>query len=114
MGMWLFTTDGFFSAVSDRADEGVIVVRSRVREDAVRLVNAVAVGNVIETRDGDYRFRVRLPRAAWAAYVAGVVAAIDYPNFKAAVASRQGPERAHTYADVWSVMRELQAGTDRQ
>jgi hypothetical protein len=111
--MWLFTTDGFFSAVSGHDDEGTIV-RSRVREDAVRLVNAVGVGKVIETRECDYRFRVRLPRAAWASYVAGAVAAIDYPNFKAAVAATQGTERAHTYADVWSVMYALQVRADRQ
>jgi hypothetical protein len=76
-GMWLFTTEGFFSAVSDRNDEGTIIVRSRVRDDAARLVNAVGVGRVIETRDSDYRFRVGLPRAAWVAYVAAAAEAID-------------------------------------
>ena len=107
--MWLFTTDGFFSAVSDRNDEGTIIVRSRVRDDAARLVNAVGVGRVTETRDSDYRFRVELPRAAWVAYVAAAAEAIDYPHFKAAVAVRQGASRAHAYADVWAVLRELQA-----
>jgi hypothetical protein len=112
--MWLFTTDGFFSAVNDRNDEGTIIVRSRVRGDAARLVAAVGVGNVIETRDSDYRFRVRLPRPAWVAYVAAAAEAIDYSNFKAAVAVRQGAGRAHAYADVWAVMLGLQATEERR
>jgi hypothetical protein len=112
--MWLFTTDGFFSAVNDRNDEGTIIVRSRVRDDAARLVDAVGVGRIIETRDSDYRFRVRLPRAAWVAYVAAAAEAIDYSNFKAAVAVRQGASRAHAYADVWAVLRRLQATEERR
>jgi hypothetical protein len=33
-------------------------VRSRVREDAVRLTDVLALGEVLETPDRDYRFRV--------------------------------------------------------
>lgn len=106
--MWLFTTDGFFSAVAHRDDPGTVIVRSRVRDDAERLVDSVGLGDVIETPDRDYRFRVHLPRGRWARYVATAAEAIDYPNFKAAVAARQGADRAHAYADVWSVMFALQ------
>lgn len=106
--MWLFTTQGFFSAVAHRDDPRTILVRARVRDDARRLVEAVGEGEVIETPDADYRFRVALPLQDWAAYVAAAANAIDYPNFKDAVARRQGPERAHAYGDVWSVMLRLQ------
>ena len=112
--MWLFTTDGFFSAVSDRDDDRTIIVRSRVHDDAARLVNATGVGRVIETHDSDYRFRVRLPRAAWVAYVTAAAEAIDYSNFKATVAVRQGASRSHVYADVWAVMRTLKAAEERR
>jgi hypothetical protein len=48
------------------------------------------------------------PRVAWSSYVEAAAVGIDYPNFKSAIAARQGPERAHLYADVWTVMYELQ------
>jgi hypothetical protein len=106
--MWLFTTDGFFSAVAHRTDAGTVIVRSRVANDARRLVEAAGAGDVIETSDSDYRFRVHLPRQTWATYVAAAAAAIDYHNFKDAVAARAGADRAHTYGQVWSVMQGLQ------
>lgn len=106
--MWLFTTDGFFSAVAHRDNPGTILVRSRVREDAQSLVASVGQGEVIETPDGDYRYRVLLPRNTWSAHLAAAGDAIDYPNFKNAVATRQGADRARAYADVWSVMFQLQ------
>ena len=106
--MWLFTTDGFFSAVAHRDDPDTVLVRSRVREDALRLQAAVSQGEVTETPDADYRYRVLLPRETWSAYLAAAGDTIDYPNFKNAVAARQGADRARVYAHVWSVMFELQ------
>ena len=106
--MWLFTTDGFFSAVAHRDDPETILVRARVREDALRLQEAIGQGEVTETPDADYRYRVLLPRETWSAYLAAAGDTIDYPNFKNAVAARQGADRARVYAGVWSVMFELQ------
>lgn len=108
-GVWLFTTIGFFSAVADRDDPHGVVVRARVRDDAQALADVVG-GEVVETSHTDYRFRVRMPRGEWEAFVLRQAAAIDYDNFKAAVADRQGADRAHVYADVWAVVRELQRG----
>lgn len=106
--MWLFTTDGFFSAVADRDHPGHVVVRTRVREDGERLLAALGAGELLETQEADYRFRVRATREAWVGYVASAAEDIDYDNFKAAVAVRNGAGRARTYGDVWAVMRDLQ------
>lgn len=106
--MWLFTTDGFYSAVAHHDDPHTVVVRSRVREDSERLAKVLGVGEVLETPAQDYRFRVLLPRAAWASYVESAALNLDYPNFKAAVAARQGSKRAHSYGEVWSLMYGLQ------
>jgi hypothetical protein len=106
--MWLFTTEGFYSAVADSDAPDTIVVRARAREDTVRLVEAIGHGEVRETPHTDYRFRVHLPRATWAAYVASAADGIDYPNFKAAVAARQGTDRADAYRAVWAVMFAFQ------
>lgn len=101
------TTDGFFSAVENRDNKDEVVVRTRVREDAERLAQAVK-GTVLETPKADYRFRVSVPKSDWAAYVEKVSLAIDYDNFKNAVYDRQGHIRAHIYGDVWAMLYELQ------
>lgn len=106
-GMWLMTTDGFFSAVQDRNDQSFLLVRTRVRTDADQLAEAID-GAVLETPDADYRFRVRVTKDVWARYVAGLAVAIDYDNFKNAVAARQGTARARVYGEVWSVLLDLQ------
>ena len=49
-----------------------------------------------------------MPAAVFAAYLAAQGEAIDYPNFKDAVAARQGYDRAHRYAGVWRTMHDLQ------
>ena len=108
--MWLMTTEGFFSAVADRNDDDFVLVRSRAQADSERLAAALGGADVIETPDADYRWRVRLLRETWAAFVAQQAGAIDYDNFKNAVAERQGPERAHVYGGVWSVLHRLQTG----
>lgn len=105
--MWLMTTNGFFSAVEDREDCDAVFVRARVREDAEHMAAAVG-GEVIETPAADYRFRVRVAKTEWVAYIAGCASAIDYDNFKNAVAARQGPARASVYGEVWATLLRLQ------
>lgn len=105
--MWLMTTDGFFSAVEDRDDAGSVFVRARVRGDLDHLAETLGA-EVLETPAADYPFRVRVPKAAWARYVADRAERIDYDNFKDAVAARQGHDRAEVYMGVWSALRRLQ------
>ena len=40
--------------------------------------------------------------------LAQMASEVDYPNFKAAVAQRQGAERACYYTEVWQVLRRIQ------
>lgn len=109
--MWLMTTEGFFSAVADRDDDDFVLVRSRARVDSDRLAAAVDGAEVLETPHADYRWRVRIRRASWRSYVAAQALAIDYDNFKNAVAKRQGVERAHVYGEVWGALLQLQSQT---
>lgn len=105
--MWVFTTDGFFSAVQKPGDPNVLTVRSRTREDAEDLAERFGL-TVQHTPDGDYAYRVVVPRAKFAEYVAEAARGIDYSNFKDAVAERQGHDRARIYADVWAAVLRLQ------
>jgi len=109
--MWLFTPSGFFSIVTDQQRPGHALVRTRVREDLEAFCARTGAPPPLETPERDYRFRTSVPFPVLAAELARQAAAIDYPNFKDAVAARQGYERARRYGRVWSVMHELQETT---
>ena len=107
--MWLFTTDGFYSAVTHREAPDTRR-RSRPRSGGRRCGSSrpSARARWSRRRTATTGFRVCLPRATWAAYVAAAAEAIDYPNFKAAIAERQGADRAHVYGAVWAAMFAFQ------
>ncbi len=106
--MWLFTTSGFLSIVADPDHPGEVLVRARVREDIEQFCTAAGAPAPAQTPNRDYRWRTRVTAEVFAAYLAAEGEAIDYPNFKSAVAERQGADRAHRYADVWRAMFDLQ------
>jgi hypothetical protein len=106
--MWLFTPSGFLSIVADLDRPGHALVRSRVREDLEAFCVRTGAPALRETPDRDYRFRTSVPLAIVAKDLAAQAEGIDYPNFKSAVAERQGHDRAHRYGRIWSVMYDLQ------
>jgi hypothetical protein len=107
--MWIFTTLGFFSTVAHPEHADAVIVRARVRADIEALrAHVLPDLEITETRHRDYRFRATVSRDEWAHAVEQLALEIDYPNFKVAVAARQGTDRAHAYGRVWSVMWELQ------
>ena len=106
--MWIFTPRGFFSVVAHRDDPELVLVRARAHEDLRKLIGVLGQIEILETPDGDYRWRTIVTRQAWTGALVLLAAEIDYPNFKDEVAHRQGYERAGLYGEVWSVLRRLQ------
>jgi len=111
--MWLITTTGFYSVVEKPWDRptGTLTVRARARADleSLRATSLPELGEVKEDSGADYRYRAQAPRAAVARAIQAQVAGINYDNFKAAVARRQGRERAAVYHDVWQALYEIQS-----
>ncbi|MFM1885171.1 MAG: hypothetical protein RL026_328 [Pseudomonadota bacterium] len=110
--MWLLTPTGFFSIVCKPGDaaDGMLTVRARVRSDLEQLKAGFLpeLGEILESRNTDYRFRARAPRDAVAVAMVRLVQQLDYSNFKDEVARRQGTTRAHRYHKVWDVLYGLQ------
>jgi len=110
--MWLFTVDGYFSAVQVRDNPERIMVRARVREDLERLVvklpevAGMSAREIVFTPSADYAFRLFIDRSHWAAYVASAAWQIDYTNFKARAAVGAGRSRA--YHACWAVLSRWQ------
>jgi hypothetical protein len=111
--MWLFTTDGFFSAVEHKDDASVIVVRARVREDLERLIARLPLTSqayapkIVTLPWADYAHRIALPRHLWAAYVGEAIADLHYTNFKQA-ALTPGTARAQAYHLIWHRLAQWQ------
>lgn len=106
--MWVTTTRGFFSVVAHHDLPDMVLVRARVREDLEALGELVGSLEIEHTPQRDYALRAVVPRERWLAGLALLAAEIDYPNFKSAVAERQGHGRAAVYARVWFALTELQ------
>jgi len=96
-------------------DQKCVMVRARVRAHLealqARFPELLGSCEIREFPGADYAWRIFVPKSVWAEVVRCLVEDIDYDNFKAATARRQGPEgRAYVEAlhVVWSTMLGLQ------
>lgn len=114
--MWLFTDDGFFSAVKETRGKhkGEIALRARSIEDLRRWVAKHDGCSKIHTSQAgehrDYGYRIWMTPEAFGVALAATGTAVDYPNFKSRVMKTLGAKREHMLHDVWSVMAKLQPG----
>jgi hypothetical protein len=110
--MWVFTDGGFYSAVQHWDNPDMLVVRSRTEADARYLADWMAsqgaTVTVHHTPKADYGWRVMVSKTSFAMFLVDKAESIDYPNFKSAVAERQGHDRAMVYGGVWETLLALQ------
>ncbi len=110
--MWIVTSFGFFSVVQKPQDAaaGVLTVRARVRRDLeeLRARYLPELGDVVESRGTDYRYRGRAPRAAVAEALRRATLDVRYDNFKDEVDAAQGSARHEAYLGVWGDLLALQ------
>jgi hypothetical protein len=110
--MWVFTLDGFFSAVAHTEDSAMLLIRARDEGDIKRLRDALldydTVPDIEHTPNADYAWRMVVPREVFGVYLQDTANELVYPNFKQAVHDRYGYARAHLYGRVWLTMLGLQ------
>jgi hypothetical protein len=101
--MWIVTNKSFLSAVQDRLDPNIFVVRARIRGDLETFFGDGI--KVIETEDSDYRFRVFVNKSVFKLKMMEHINSIDYTNFKDSVETK---ERKTWYMQIWYVMYRVQ------
>ena len=108
--MWLLIPEGFYSVIRKHGDDR-LCVRARVRDDLDRLRDRYLpdLTETVETPGSDYRYRAWINPEQFAAGLAAVGRAIDYPNFKNE-AARVDHGRADAYHQVWEALGRLQPG----
>ena len=109
--MWLLTSIGFFSVVCKPEDceRRTLTVRARIRCDLETLRDRYlpSLDEIQESELSDYRYRAVVLRADFARALGRLALELDYPNFKAEVARRQGLDRAALYEEVWRMLAVL-------
>lgn len=112
--MWIFTLDGFFSAVQDKDDPDRIMVRSRKKGDLVNMLARLEMQDIdiLDWIGADYAYRVFIPRLEWRRYLETMSDGLDYTNFKAAAVDYKDHSRSAVYYDVWRRLYEWQEKGD--
>jgi ADP-ribose pyrophosphatase YjhB (NUDIX family) len=109
--MWIMTTIGFFSIVQKPEDkyDDTLTIRSWVKSDLIALRDQYLhnLGPIVVHSGTDYQYRARAPRTDVSAALEKLTQAIDYDNFKNAVAIHQDYSRASLYGKVWSILYNL-------
>lgn len=105
--MWLFTDNGFVSAIRFDNSKPEITVRARDKKSLNELIERT--GKEIVTLSGtDYPYRLIIDEIEWSDYVAEKAMTIDYRNFKNRVYQTRGADFAHLLSEVWGVMLEAE------
>ena len=112
--MWLFNSDGFFSAVQDdycKSDE--LLIRARCKHDlcrlAVKLDDYCDESKILEIEHADYRYRMKVKKVAWSQYLVDYALNLDYSNVKDNIIPKEDFERKDAYYRVWEAMYRWQS-----
>jgi len=112
--IWIFTREGFFSAVQDRNNKNRLCVRTRRRGDLERLAKAMRCRLSIKANVGtDYQFRASVNRKQFERYVEQSVRDITYiTGVKDQIDCGESDRHSALYR-VWDAMMSLQEGSSR-
>lgn len=114
--MWIFTRDGFYSAVhDDYCAPGELMIRARVKEDLERFIGKTGVpASIITLPQADYRYRVKIKKEVWVKYCTQEADNIDYSNVKGTIAPHSDQDRANAYYGCWNHLYTFQQVTSAE
>ena len=104
--MWVFTKNGFVSAVRKDEHPEVLTIRARDRISLEDLA-AIAEVEIGKSTSGDYPNRVFVAPKVFADWLFAEAMAIDYNNYKNEVARTRGYDFAGPLSDVWLAMHDV-------
>jgi len=104
--MWVFTQDGFISAVDNNQMPGKLTVRARDRK-SLELLSDVTGSAIIELPNRDYEYRVYVTRDDFASFLVSHVDHLDYSNFKNRIWDTRGEVYHDACSDVWGAMLQV-------
>ena len=112
--MWIFSKDGFFSAVFDKyCNSGELMIRSRCKDDLSRLSKKLYgysdESYILEMEHTDYRYRMKILKHEWADYLINCAYDINYENVKEHIVPAGDNLRKDAYFQVWTALYRWQS-----
>lgn len=104
--MWVFTQDGFISAVDNNQMPGKLTVRARDRK-SLELLSDITGSPIVELPNRDYEYRVFVTRDDFASFLVSHVDHLDYGNFKNRIWDTRGEVYHDACSDVWGAMLQV-------
>jgi hypothetical protein len=104
--MWIFTEDGFISAVDNGMEPGKLAVRARDKK-SLSLLSEITGERIVSFRGTDYPYRVHVTREQLASFLVANVDTMDYSNFKNRVYDTRGSKFARACGKVWEAMLDV-------
>lgn len=101
--MWVFTQDGFISAVDNKVKPGLLAVRARDRQ-SLEALSEMAGSEIEFTPRRDYQYRTYVSREMLEDFIKLSIETLDYPNFKDRLYVSRGAQFAHAAGNVWTSM----------
>ena len=105
--MWVFTLEGFVSAVREPYDHTEILVRARDLKSLKRL-EFVSDRKAWATPAADYPYRIKVTNADFDRFLEIATEDISYDNFKIAVGANRGKTFEKALTKVWSAMHDVE------
>ena len=110
--MWLFTQDGFISAVAHRNKTEHMLVRARDKQSLDSLIDYCDLpdtrNEIQHTPTADYPYRLTITRSQFAKWLVDQTYEVDYDNFKNRVYIRRGEDFELPLHKVWSIMHSVE------
>ena len=104
--MWIFTQDGFISAVDNKEVSGKLTVRARDKRSLAMLAEFTDQ-DIKQVDRRDYPYRVHVTKEEFGDFLLGHVDNLDYPNFKDQVYAVRGQQFASACGAVWAAMLDV-------
>ena len=101
--MWVFTQDGFVSAVESDREPGTLVVRARDKE-SLKMLAEVTNSELVELPGRDYEYRIFVTKQQFTDWVAAQIESIDYSNYKNRLWQTRGDVYHDAASHVWGEM----------
>lgn len=104
--MWIFTQDGFISAVDNGHVPGKLSVRARDKK-SLQLLADLTGQQITQSKRTDYPYRVYVTKEEFTHFLASHIESLDYSNFKDRVYATRGSKFASACGQVWSAMLDV-------
>lgn len=111
--MWIFTENGFISAVRKSDSPEVLTIRARDAKSLTELAE-LTQQPIAKSPFGDYPYRIFVKPEALAEWAKHQVELIDYNNFKNRVAITRGRKFVDALHNVWVAMLSVEDDKARE